>query len=411
LVFMPETYFVNDHRQGFREQQDPELERLVPPDAGAGLAAPSATMSAVADDDTDLTPAEFVRWRREQVRRLKMRRELFPGLPENTVIYANFNQLYKIDIDIFRSWLEIIRRVPNAILWLLRFPPAGEMHLRRTAERLHGAEVAQRVVFTDVAPKHQHIHRGRIADVFLDTPECNAHTTAADILWSGTPLVTYPKYDFKMCSRVAASVAYATGAWPPARVPAPEYDAAGRPMSNGLRLQATLPRLRDPLLLGHYMVVNSYQEYEDRAVQLGRGLHWDWVTLRAPGASAAGGPIAAPASAAPAGATGVPAPTRGFPGDPPGLPAVSATASVADLGFLPSRAATTHIFVPRGLAAQLRRQLFLTRDTMPLFNTVRWVRGLEHAFVQSLRRWRDAWDVNVARNLREYEFVKQAAER
>lgn len=39
--------------------------------------------------------------------------------------------------------------------------------------------------FTDVAPKEEHIKRGYLADLFLDTPSCNAHTTGCDILWSG----------------------------------------------------------------------------------------------------------------------------------------------------------------------------------------------------------------------------------
>lgn len=139
-----------------------------------------------------------------------------------------------MDPEIFATWMNIIKRVPNSVLWLLRFPPAGEAHLQAKARALVGEDVARRLIFTgiyilpchpyfpalliffllaDVAPKHVHIHRGRIVDVFFDTPECNAHTTAADILWSGTPILTYPKYDFKMCSRVAASVAYATGTW------------------------------------------------------------------------------------------------------------------------------------------------------------------------------------------------------
>lgn len=45
-----------------------------------------------------------------------------------------------------------------------------------------------------------------MCDLFLDTPECNAHTTAADVLWSGTPLLTLPRYPYKMCSRMAASI-------------------------------------------------------------------------------------------------------------------------------------------------------------------------------------------------------------
>jgi predicted O-linked N-acetylglucosamine transferase (SPINDLY family) len=97
-------------------------------------------------------------------------------------------------------------KVPKAILWLLRFPDLGETNLKRTALEWAGESVASRIWFTDVAPKHQHISRARVCDLFLDTPECNAHTTAADVLWSSTPLLTLPRYKYKMCSRMAASI-------------------------------------------------------------------------------------------------------------------------------------------------------------------------------------------------------------
>jgi predicted O-linked N-acetylglucosamine transferase (SPINDLY family) len=97
-------------------------------------------------------------------------------------------------------------KVPKAILWLLRFPDLGESNLKRTAQEWAGESVASRIWFTDVAPKQQHISRARVCDLFLDTPECNAHTTAADVLWSSTPLLTLPRYKYKMCSRMAASI-------------------------------------------------------------------------------------------------------------------------------------------------------------------------------------------------------------
>jgi hypothetical protein len=45
-------------------------------------------------------------------------------------------------------------------------------------------------IYSDVAPREEHVKRGFLADLFLDTPACNAHTTACDILWSGTPMLT-----------------------------------------------------------------------------------------------------------------------------------------------------------------------------------------------------------------------------
>lgn len=171
IVFARDTFFCCDHRQSAPDAQEPQLS-----------------------------------WPEEQRRRWKMRKELFPTLPDDAVIFGNFNQLYKIDPTTFRTWLRILSRTPKAVLWLLRFPDLGEENLRETALRWVGAEVASRIIFTDVAPKHQHISRARVCDLFLDTPECNAHTTAADVLWSGTPLLTLPRYDYKMCSRMAASI-------------------------------------------------------------------------------------------------------------------------------------------------------------------------------------------------------------
>ena len=102
------------------------------------------------------------------------------GLPTDKIVYSCSNQLYKYDPETFRSWCNILKRVPNSVLWLLRFPLFGE-------PRIHAEAAAQgvdpsRIIFTDVADKPQHIRRSGLADVFLDTPLCNAHTTGECML-------------------------------------------------------------------------------------------------------------------------------------------------------------------------------------------------------------------------------------
>ncbi|OQD73002.1 hypothetical protein PENDEC_c017G01908 [Penicillium decumbens] len=171
IVYTRDTFFCCDHRQSA-------------PDAGERLLS----------------------WDEEQIRRWKMRKELFPKLSDDTIILGNFNQLYKIEPTTFRTWLRILARIPNAVLWLLRFPETGEQNLRDIAKAWAGDETASRIIFTDVAPKNTHIARAKVLDLFLDTPECNAHTTATDVLWSGTPLLTLPRYKYKMCSRMASSI-------------------------------------------------------------------------------------------------------------------------------------------------------------------------------------------------------------
>jgi len=60
----------------------------------------------------------------------------------------------------------------------------------RTASNL-GIEPG-RIIFTDKVHKEEHMRRGQLADVGLDTHLCNGHTTSMDMLWSGIPLVTLP---------------------------------------------------------------------------------------------------------------------------------------------------------------------------------------------------------------------------
>ena len=52
----------------------------------------------------------------------------------------------------------------------------SEAHLKEMALKWAGPEIADRVIFTDVAQKDDHIHRGRIADLFLDTTEVHSVT-------------------------------------------------------------------------------------------------------------------------------------------------------------------------------------------------------------------------------------------
>lgn len=46
----------------------------------------------------------------------------------------------------------------------------------------------------------------------------------------------------------------------------------------------------------------------------------------------------------------------------------------------------------------LRRRLFLARDTMPLFDTRRWVKNLEKGFVAAWKRWVDGSQFRVGYN-------------
>ena len=67
----------------------------------------------------------------------------------------------------------------------------------------------ERIVFCPRLPLEDYLARYQVADLFIDTLPYNAHTTAADALWTGLPVVTLPGRT--MASRVAASLLQAAG--------------------------------------------------------------------------------------------------------------------------------------------------------------------------------------------------------
>ncbi|XP_074603439.1 UDP-N-acetylglucosamine--peptide N-acetylglucosaminyltransferase 110 kDa subunit-like [Brevipalpus obovatus] len=123
------------------------------------------------------------------------------GLPEDAIVYCNFNQLYKIDPLTLTTWVNIMKRVPNGVLWLLRFPAHGEPNVLAMANEM--GLPSHRIVLSNVAAKEEHVRRGQLADLCLDTPLCNGHTTGMDVLWAGTPMITLAGET--LASRVASS--------------------------------------------------------------------------------------------------------------------------------------------------------------------------------------------------------------
>ena len=124
------------------------------------------------------------------------------GLPAEGIVFSSFNHAQKIEPVMFGAWMEILSRVEDSVLWLLRSNDLAVANLRREAE-VRGIDPA-RLVFADNAPKDRHLARLRLADMVLDTRIYNGHTTTTDALWAGVPVLTVPGRHF--ASRVSASV-------------------------------------------------------------------------------------------------------------------------------------------------------------------------------------------------------------
>ena len=129
------------------------------------------------------------------------------GLPVDAFVLCSFNNIYKITPREFDVWMRILNKLDKSVLWLRKPSKLAEENLRKEA-KLRGID-PDRLVFAEKVPSAEHIARHRLADLFVDSFNYNAHTTAADALWAGLPLVTLIGSQFS--ARVGASCLNAVG--------------------------------------------------------------------------------------------------------------------------------------------------------------------------------------------------------
>ncbi|MCO5733023.1 tetratricopeptide repeat protein [Rhizobium sp. SSA_523] len=130
------------------------------------------------------------------------------GLPEDKFVFASFNGMQKITPQVFMRWLAILALSPNSVLWLLTGGEGVDQRLRDMAKEANiGPE---RLIFAAKAANPKHLARIALADLFLDTFPYGAHSTAADSITRGLPVLTMPGKSF--AARFCASVVTAAGA-------------------------------------------------------------------------------------------------------------------------------------------------------------------------------------------------------
>ena len=135
------------------------------------------------------------------------------GLPEDGFIFCAHHRPDKIDPRTFRTWLRALTRIPESYLWILTAGEEMERNLRTIASGEFDLE-ENRLIFCKKVPRNDHLLRLRLADLFLDTPAYNAHTTGLDSLVNALPMVSLLRLvpanegdvdTEKMPSRVGAS--------------------------------------------------------------------------------------------------------------------------------------------------------------------------------------------------------------
>jgi predicted O-linked N-acetylglucosamine transferase (SPINDLY family) len=163
------------------------------------------------------------------------------GLPEKGFVFTCFNSMHKLLPDLFAVWMRILHAVEGSVLWLPGQSSTVAANLRH--EAMAQGIAPQRLIFARFEKKvEDHLARQRLADLFLDTFPYNAHSTAADALWAGLPLLTCRGNAFQ--ARVAASLLETLGLPELVTSSLAEYEARAITLA---RDPQALPTLREKL--------------------------------------------------------------------------------------------------------------------------------------------------------------------
>jgi predicted O-linked N-acetylglucosamine transferase (SPINDLY family) len=124
------------------------------------------------------------------------------GLPQNSIVFASFNSQFKYNPEVFDSWIRILQKVPQAVLYLLSNDEIAEKNFKEYFQKNHID--SSRIFFTRRVNKELYLQNYHGVDIFLDTWPYNAGTTASDALWMGVPVLTKIGQAFQ--ARMAASI-------------------------------------------------------------------------------------------------------------------------------------------------------------------------------------------------------------
>jgi protein O-GlcNAc transferase len=128
------------------------------------------------------------------------------NLPDNSFIFCCINNNYKFTPFIFDTWMRILSKVENSVLFLSANDSITQDNLKK--EALARNINPARLIYGEKLDYSQYLERLNLMDLFLDTYPFNGHSTACDVLWAGLPMITLSGDNY--ASRGCASLLNAT---------------------------------------------------------------------------------------------------------------------------------------------------------------------------------------------------------
>lgn len=102
------------------------------------------------------------------------------GLPEDSYVYASFNQPYKATSEVFGYWMGKLQQNPKSVLWQYCMSSEALENLKYQAY-VHGID-ENRIIAARHCSRPDHLARFRVVDAFLDTFPVCGHTTMSDAI-------------------------------------------------------------------------------------------------------------------------------------------------------------------------------------------------------------------------------------
>lgn len=130
------------------------------------------------------------------------------GIPDDAFVFSCHCPTYKMEPVMFGLWMELLKEVEGAVLWLRKASDIAMENILKEVEK-RGVD-RNRIVFAGkVEERPDYFRRLQLADLCLDTRIYNGGSTTMDALWAGVPYITVLGNNYQ--SRMAAGIINAAG--------------------------------------------------------------------------------------------------------------------------------------------------------------------------------------------------------
>jgi predicted O-linked N-acetylglucosamine transferase (SPINDLY family) len=126
---------------------------------------------------------------------------------QGKVLIGMFNNINKVSSVVWGTWMAILNKLPDALLWILNPGQVAINNLLQIAAS-HGI-AKDRIIFAPKLKVEEHFARLQMCDFVLDPWPYGGHTTTSDALFCNVPVVALEGTNFP--SRVSGGLLLAAG--------------------------------------------------------------------------------------------------------------------------------------------------------------------------------------------------------